>query len=98
MSPVCKKCKGAGIVGLGLSFILYCPVDIKKHKCPHLPDHQHIHQEISLPPEFLNSMITVATSSTSVDHPYKIYEREDPDRKGNKIYILDVTPIIPKST
>ena len=92
MLPVCKKCKCAGIVGLGLSFILHCPVDIKKHECPHLPEQQHTHQEMPIPPEFSNSMITVATSSAPSDHPYKIYEREDPDRKGFKLYIVDVTP------
>ena len=91
MLPECKKCKGAGIAGLGLAFILHCPVDIDKHECPYLPPQKHSHQEVYIPLEYSNSMITVATTAASSDHPYIVYEREDPARPGNTIYYIDLS-------
>jgi len=90
MFPECKKCMGAGIVGISAAFILHCPIDLDKHKCPYISDNQHTHQEIYIPPQFSQSSVTVATSAIPPDHPDIIHVSEDPNKDGSKLYFINV--------
>lgn len=90
MPPQCRKCKGAGIVGISLAFILHCPIDLGEHKCPYLPNNQHTHQEIYIPPQFTQSSVTVATSGTLINHPNIVYQTADPDRSGSTLYYIEL--------
>lgn len=91
MLPKCEKCKGAGIAGLSLAFILHCPVDLKEYRCPYLPDNQNTHQEIYIPPQFDQSSVTVASSATTINHPNVVYETPDPGKSGSTLYYIDIT-------
>lgn len=73
MTSICQKCGGAGITAMiiGAAFILSCPVDIKKEKCPYLPHDVHTHQEIYIP-RFQNMIAdnNTATMASSSTQPY----------------------------
>ena len=91
MHTICDKCKGLGIATVAGALILNCPIDPDKEHCPYLPDHQHTHQEVYVPPNLNPLTLVNATSGTAIDHPGVAYTFPDPDREGNTIYIVDVT-------
>lgn len=91
MFDECKKCQGALIAGVSFAVMLHCPVDLKKNKCPYLPPEQHNHQEVYIPPEYSNLSISVATSGSTINHPYLIDSYDDKERPGFTIHIIDVT-------
>lgn len=54
----------AMIIGAAFIFILSCPVDIKKEKCPYIAPHDHIHQEIKI--QSFNGMTVESNTATVV--------------------------------
>lgn len=87
MNPICEKCKGAAMVGM-IGVILYCPLDQHKHPCPYLPPEQHTHNERYVPRQYQTSTITVATTAGIINHDLVVEVGDDPERPGNKKYIL----------
>ena len=98
MFPECKKCLGAGITTISIALILKCPVDLYEHKCPYLPSDKHTHEEIYVPPQYSGLTLTAATSATSPDHPDILHSSEDPNREGNKVYLINVSSTVGEST
>ncbi len=88
MNPICKLCKGATIAAITGSLILYCPFEPQKHTCPYLPPEQHTHNEVYVPPQYQNLVITVATSASAIDHGSLIDIIDDTERPGFKKYVL----------
>jgi hypothetical protein len=91
MFPECKKCTRAGISTITLALILKCPVDLDKHDCPYLPPDKHTHEEIRIPPQYSAFTITATTSGIRPEHPGIVYFYEDPNREGNKVYLINVS-------
>jgi len=92
MFPECKKCRGAGIAGVAaVALVLHCPIELEKHKCPYLSDHQHTHQEVYIPSEYSQMEVVVATSGELFSHPNLLDSEIDSEREGNRIYYIDVT-------
>ena len=87
MNPTCEKCKGAALAGM-IGLILYCPFDKQTHPCPFLPPEQHTHNERYVPPQYLTTIVTVATTAGSLYHDSEVEVIDDPDRPGYKIHIL----------
>ena len=95
INPICAKCKGAGLKGSAIFtaatvFILSCPVDIEKEKCPYLPPEQHTHQEPYTFPEAIATSYTVATTAGIIIHDSTFSVEDDPDRPGFKRYYIKV--------
>lgn len=96
MTSICEKCREAGIATMIGVLILSCPIDTEKEKCPYLPPHVHIHQEIKIPS--FNGMTvesntaTVVSSSSDLYHDAILFNYDDSDRPGSKIYVFNVKP------
>ena len=90
MNSICMKCKGAGLTAPAVltAFILSCPIDIEKEKCPYLPPEQHTHQKPYTLPERITTTVTGATTAGIISHESILTVENDPDRPGfNKYYI-----------
>lgn len=96
MIKICEKCKGAGMAAMiGAAFILSCPIDIKKDKCPFLPPEVHTHEKLFIPIEIMKvaeSAVTVVSSSRNTEHDSIIGRYDDSNRQGFTVYILNVKP------